>query len=142
MFGNRIKYMQVQNNIGRIKYAKGQNLWFTTTVLLCVCAKSLQSCSTLCDPMNYSLPGSSVHGDSLGKNTDMGCHALLQKIFPTQGPNPHLLCFLHWQASSLPLAPPVKPKTFLLKTLNITTGNHMYKIQFFYINKGIYHSII
>ena len=25
---------------------------------------------------------------------------------PTQGPNPHLLCLLHWQASSLPLAPP------------------------------------
>ena len=27
-----------------------------------VCAKSLQSCLTLCDPINYSLPGSSVHG--------------------------------------------------------------------------------
>ena len=31
-------------------------------VLLCVCAKSLQSCLTLCDTMDYSLPGSSVHG--------------------------------------------------------------------------------
>ena len=28
---------------------------------LCVCAKSLQSCLTLCDPMDCSLPGSSVH---------------------------------------------------------------------------------
>ena len=28
----------------------------------CVCAKSLQSCPTLCDPMNCSPPGSSVHG--------------------------------------------------------------------------------
>jgi len=28
----------------------------------CVLAKSLQSCPTLCDPMDYSLPGSSVHG--------------------------------------------------------------------------------
>ena len=27
-----------------------------------VCAQSLQSCLTLCDPMDYSLPGSSVHG--------------------------------------------------------------------------------
>ena len=40
------------------------------------------------------------------------CHyALLQGIFPTQGSNPGLLCLLHWQAGSLPLAPPRKPKT-------------------------------
>ena len=35
---------------------------------VCVCAKSLQSCLTLCDPMDCSPPGSSVHGDSPGKN--------------------------------------------------------------------------
>ena len=46
--------------------------------------------------------------DSPGKNTGMGCHALLQGIFPTQGSNPHLLCPLHWQAGSS-LAPPGKP---------------------------------
>ena len=34
--------------------------------------------STFCDPMNCSLPGSSVHGDSPGKNTGMGCHFLFQ----------------------------------------------------------------
>ena len=28
----------------------------------CVCAKLLQSCPALCDPIDYSLPGSSVHG--------------------------------------------------------------------------------
>ena len=49
-----------------------------------------QSCPTLCDPMDGSLPGSFVHGDSPGKNTGMGCHALLQGIFPTQGSNPGL----------------------------------------------------
>ena len=68
-----------------------------------------QSCPTLFNPVNYSLPGSSVHGDSLGKNTGVGCHALLQGIFPTQVSNPHLLCLLHWQVGSLPLAPPGKP---------------------------------
>ena len=46
-----------------------------------------QSCPTLCDPMDCDLPGSSVHGDSPGKNTGVGCHALLQGIFPTQGSN-------------------------------------------------------
>ena len=40
--------------------------------------------------MDCSPPGSSVHGDSPGKNTGMGCHALLQGIFPTQGLNPGL----------------------------------------------------
>ena len=34
-----------------------------------------QSCLTLCDPMDYSPPGSSVHGDSPGKNTGLSCHA-------------------------------------------------------------------
>ena len=43
-----------------------------------------QSCLTLCNPMDCSPPGSSVHGDSPGKNTGVGCHALLQGIFPTQ----------------------------------------------------------
>ena len=38
----------------------------------------------------------------------MGCHTLLQGIFLTQGSSPHLLCLLHWQACSLPLAPPGK----------------------------------
>ena len=39
--------------------------------------------------------------DSPGKNTGLGCHALLQGFFPTQGSNPHLL---HWQVDSLPLS--------------------------------------
>ena len=50
-----------------------------------------QSCTTLCDPMDYSPPGSSVHGDSPGKNTGVDCHALLQGVFPTQGLNLRLL---------------------------------------------------
>ena len=39
--------------------------------------------------------------DFPGKNTGVGCHFLLQGIFPTQGWNPHLL---HWQVDSLPLS--------------------------------------
>ena len=44
--------------------------------------------------------------DSPGKNTGVGCHFLLQGMFPTQGSNPQ---FLHWQAGSLSLAPPGMP---------------------------------
>ena len=46
-----------------------------------------QLCLTVCDPMDCSPPDSSVHGDSPGKNTGVGCPALLQGIFPTQGSN-------------------------------------------------------
>ena len=57
------------------------------THTLCLVA---QLCPTLGGPMDCSLPGSSVHGDSPGKNTGLDCHALLQGIFPTQGSNPGL----------------------------------------------------
>ena len=52
----------------------------------------VQPCPTLCDPVDCSPPGSSVHGDSPGKNTGVGCYSLLQGIFPTQGSNGGLLC--------------------------------------------------
>ena len=53
--------------------------------------KLLQLCLTLCDAMDHSPPGSSVHGDSPGQNTEVDCHDLLQGIFPTQGSYPGLL---------------------------------------------------
>ena len=46
-----------------------------------------QLCPTLFYPMDHNQPGASVHGDSPSKNTGVGCHALLQGIFPTQGLN-------------------------------------------------------
>ena len=42
--------------------------------------------------------------DPPGKNTGVGCHFLLQGIFPTQESNPCLLCLLHWHVGSLPLS--------------------------------------
>ena len=56
--------------------------------VLCLVA---QSYLTLCDLMDCSPPGSSVRGDSPGKNTGVNCHALLQWIFPTQRLNSGLL---------------------------------------------------
>ena len=52
-------------------------------------------------PLDYSLPGFSVRGIVPGKNTGVGCHFLLQVIFPTQESNPCIPRLLHWQASSL-----------------------------------------
>ena len=71
--------------------------WFSffSGVLSCpfiwdMCLVAL-SCTTLCDHMDCSPPGFSVHGNSPDKNTGVGCRALLQGIFPTQGLNPGLL---------------------------------------------------
>ena len=59
------------------------------------CTKLLHLCTTLCNTMDHRPPGSSVHWDSLGKSTGVGCHALLQGIFLTQGLNLRLLHLLH-----------------------------------------------
>ena len=56
---------------------------------VCMCSVA-QMCPTHCNPMDCSPPGSSVHGDSPGKNTGVGSLSLLQGIFPTQGLNPCL----------------------------------------------------
>ena len=77
-------------------------------VCMRVRAKSLQSCPSLCDSMDYSLPGSSAHGILEARILEW-VFALLQGIFPPQGSNSHLLHFLLWQVGSLPLAPPEKP---------------------------------
>ena len=69
-------------------------------ILLLLVAKS---CPTLCDPMDYSVLGSSVMGLS-SMNTGVGCHFLLQGIFPTQRSNPHLLHVLNGHMDSLPLS--------------------------------------
>ena len=58
-----------------------------------------QLCLTLWDPMDCGPPGSSVHGIFSSKNTGVGCHFLLQGIFPIQGSNivpiQRLLCLLY-----------------------------------------------
>ena len=55
-----------------------------------LCAVLSHTVVSLCNPMVCSPPGSSVHRDSPGKITGVGCHILLQGIFLTQGSNPGL----------------------------------------------------
>ena len=57
---------------------------FTWIRELCCAVLNRSVVSNSCDPMDCSLPASSLHGDSPGKNAGVGCHALLQGIFPTQ----------------------------------------------------------
>ena len=72
-------------------HRKESFLWNPVKILAHCAVLSVQSCPTLCDPMDCSPPSFSVHEDSPGKNTGAGCHALLWGIFPTQGSNPGLL---------------------------------------------------
>ena len=53
-------------------------VWNRKRTATAATAKSLQSCPTLCDPIDSSTPGSSW--DSSGKNTGVGCHFLLQCV--------------------------------------------------------------
>ena len=66
---------------------------FLVHTCVCVHAQSLQSCLTLCDPVNCSLPGSSVHVTLQARILEWV--AVLQGIFPTQGFILHLLRLLH-----------------------------------------------
>ena len=86
--------------------------WCAICKYLCLVT---QSCPTLCDPMDCSPSGSFVHGDSPGKNTGVGCHTLLQGIFPTQETESRSPAL---QADSLSFEPPGKPKDLikLIKT--------------------------
>ena len=79
-------------------------VWQVASTKLMIRPESIvfaQLCPALCDPLDYSPPGSSIHRDSPGENTELGCHFLLQGIFATQRLSLHLL---HWQADSLPLS--------------------------------------
>ena len=62
------------------------------SVCVCVCVCSIaQLCLTLCRPMDCRLL---CPWNFPGKNIGVGCHFLIQRIFPTQGLNPYLLCLL------------------------------------------------
>ena len=79
--------------------------------------------------MDCSPPGSCVHGDSADKNTGVGCHALLQGIFPTQGSDPGLP---HCRRILLQSEPPGKPLATLGSVIGVrgatllSTGAHLY----------------
>ena len=75
---------------------------FDSTLVSVMCVH-VQSCLTLCDRMDCSLPGSSFPWDFPDKTTGVGCHFLLQEIFQSQESNLSLLCLLHGRAQSLPL---------------------------------------
>ena len=63
-----------------------------------LCDMLLPSCPILCNPTDCSPPGFSIYGNSPGKNIGVVCHALIQRIFLTQGSNQvsYISCFGRW----------------------------------------------
>ena len=82
---------------------------------MCLVAQSRQ---TICNPMDCSPPGSSVHGDSLGKNT--GVVAMPSSRGSSQLIEPRSPAL---QADSLPSEPPGKPKNTGVGSLSLLQGN-------------------
>ena len=74
-----------------------------TSMTLCVCV-CIQLCQTLCNLMDCSLRGSSVHGSFQAIILEWVAISYSKGIFLTQGSNLSLLHLLHWQAVSLPLS--------------------------------------
>ena len=80
----------------------------------CMRAKSHQSCPTLCNPMDCSPPGSSVHGILQQRILEWVATPFSRGSFWPTDRTHHLSHLLHWQASSLPLAPSGKPHEEIL----------------------------
>jgi len=72
-------------------------------------AKSLQSCPTLFDPVESKTCQAPLSMGFCKQDYWSGLPRPPSGVFPTQGSNPRLLCFLCWQAGPLPLVPPGKP---------------------------------
>ena len=77
--------------------------------IVCCCYLVPKSCLTLCDPMDCSPLGSSVHGILQARILEWVAVPSSRGIFLTQGLNLHLLRLLHWQARPSPLTPSGKP---------------------------------
>ena len=85
---------------------------------LCVLAKLLQSFPILCNSMDCSPPGSSVHGILQARILEWVAMPSSRGSSPTQGLNLSLLCFLHWQLGSLPLVSSGRPTKTILQYKN------------------------
>ena len=86
------------------------------TVPCCCCAQSL-SHNQLCDPMNCSPPGSSIREIFPSKNTGVGCHFLLQGVFPNPGIKLTSLSSPTLAGGPFTTAPPGKVHNFLYYTV-------------------------
>ena len=117
IFGKGAKNMQwgKQMVLGKLDIKRPKRAWppvitgLSVKPCFCCCCLVAQLYQTLCDPMDYSLTGSSIHGISQAGILEWAAISF-QGIFLDQRSN---LCLLHWWADSLPLSQQVNPKPCL-----------------------------
>ena len=119
---HKVKFFQSNNIQHQVIYFVILKKYFRSQqILLCVCVHTYVHVCThaqslshvlLCDPHGLQPARFLCPWNIPGKNAGVGCHGLLQGIFPTQGLNPCLLHHLHWQADSLPLSHLGSPKYY------------------------------
>ena len=90
-----------------------------------MCAKSLQSCPTLCDPTDYGLPGSSVHGILHARILEWVA-ILFSRGSPNPGIEPRSSAL---QADSLLSKPPGK---------SISLVSKLYTVKYYFVNREMY----
>ena len=102
----------VEKNVWKFKWELIDEQVQTTIIIVCIPSmytkyvySVAQSCLTLCNPMDCSLPGSFCPWNFLGRNTGAGCHFLLQGILPT-----HISLFASLAGRFFTTAPPGKPR--------------------------------
>ena len=113
-------------NVGYSKCNMALDNQFWWWLPCCCCVTSVMSDSVR--PHRWQPTRLPHPWDSPGKSTDMGCHFLLQGIFPTKGLNLLLLHLLHWQAGSLPLAAPEKtlvPNIYKVLVIILSYKSHL-----------------
>ena len=110
-----------KNSFLLYKHTSRKNLVFklqnklsnSKTYVNCLCSCVCVSDAWLCDPMDCSCQALCAWNFP-GKSTRVGCHFLLQGLFPCQGSNPCLLHLLYWQVDSLPQVVCMHAQTFQL----------------------------
>ena len=105
--GTNLQWVASQPYRSHVQYNTNCIVLYTSKLLrdqiliMCVCS-IVQLCLTLCDPMDCSPLGSSVHGIFQARILEWVTYPPLGDL-PNPGSNPHLLCLLHCQVDSLPL---------------------------------------
>ena len=94
-------YRRNQHNCNQL-YSNKNQLKKEKCMRWCCCFNVAKSCLTLWDPMDYSPPGSSVHGISQARILRVSCHSFSMGSSCARGSNLCLLWLLHCQADSLP----------------------------------------
>ena len=92
------------------------------SILLCTCAKLLQSCLTLFDPMNYSPPGCYIHEILQARIQEWVAIPSSRGSSQPRVWTPYFFHILTWQASHLSWVPPMNPQLYCANANSLLFG--------------------